>query len=111
MLGVTTGCLEGARTLATSDAWPLSEQQLVNCGTVDSGCNGELMDNIFAFTEENAMYREEDYRDTASKDTCWASGRTVEITQRCVAEYKAVSSDSTHVLMWTVVYQPVRIAR
>ena len=30
----------------------LSEQQLVDCGTVDSACNDEFMDNAFAFCRE-----------------------------------------------------------
>ena len=32
---------------------PLSEQQLVDCGVVDSGCDYELMNNAFASTEES----------------------------------------------------------
>ena len=30
----------------------LSEQQLVDCGTVDSACNDEFVDNAFAFCRE-----------------------------------------------------------
>ena len=38
----------GAWFLATNNLLPSSEQQLVNCDTVDSSCNGELMDNASA---------------------------------------------------------------
>ena len=31
---------------------PSSEQQLVDCVTVDSGCNDELTNNGFAFQQE-----------------------------------------------------------
>merc|ERR1712136_224941 len=55
----TTGSLEGAWFIATGDLSPLSEQQLVDCDTVDSGCNGGPMDNGFAFAEKNAMCTED----------------------------------------------------
>ena len=50
--------LEGAWFLATNNLLPSSEQQLVKCDTVDSGCNGELMDNASASAKKNAMWTE-----------------------------------------------------
>merc|ERR1711991_17214 len=62
----TTGSLEGAWFIATGDLSPLSEQQLVDCDTVDSGCNGGLMDDGFAFAEKNAMCTEDSYSYTCT---------------------------------------------
>merc|ERR1712227_13151 len=73
------------------DLSPLSEQQLVDCDTVDSGCNGGLMDNGFAFAEKNAMCTEDSYSYTARKGTCKASSCTVGLAQGSVTGYKDVS--------------------
>merc|ERR1712209_276803 len=75
------------------DLSPLSEQQLVDCDTVDSGCNGGLMDNGFAFAEKNAMCTEDSYSYTARKGTCKASSCTVGLSQGSVTGYKDVSID------------------
>ena len=37
---------------------PLSEQQLVDCITVDSACNGELTNNGFAFDKKSTLCTE-----------------------------------------------------
>jgi len=106
----TTGSLEGAWFIATGDLSPLSEQQLVDCDTVDSGCNGGLMDNGFAFAEKNAMCTEDSYSYTARKGTCKASSCTVGLAQGSVTGYKDVSTDSEQALMSAVAQQPVSIA-
>ena len=49
-----TGHIEDARSLATGSLQPLSKQQLVICDMVDSGCNGEFMNNAFV-SAENVM--------------------------------------------------------
>jgi len=43
----TTGGIEGQWFLAGHELVALSEQEFVSCDTIDSGCNGGLMDNAY----------------------------------------------------------------
>ena len=95
--------------MATNNLLPSIEQQLVDCDTVDSGCNGELMDNASASAKKNAMWTGTGHSYITTKGTCMASSRTAEITQGSVAEYKVVFTDSAHVLMSTVAQHSVPI--
>ena len=48
----------------------LSEQILVDCDTLDSGCNGGLMEYAFTWLKENGIETEEDYPYTGKKGKC-----------------------------------------
>jgi len=58
----TTGAVEGAYFLKYGKLVSFSEQDLVSCDKVDSGCNGGLMDNAFDWIERNGgLCTEADY--------------------------------------------------
>jgi len=66
----TTGSLEGAHFIKTGQLVSLSEQQLVDCSTENSGCNGGSMDLAFQYTESAPLEPESEYPYTAQDGTC-----------------------------------------
>ena len=68
----------------------------MNCITVDSACNDELMNNGFAFAVKNATWTEANhsYRCLATEGTCKASYCDVELAQASVTGYRGVSNDN-----------------
>jgi len=69
----STGALEGAHHLATGNLVSLSESNLVNCSTQNSGCNGGLMDLAFDYCKTNPLMTEADWPYSPSKEFlgCW----------------------------------------
>jgi C1A family cysteine protease len=57
----TTGAVEGAEAIATGKLQSFSEQQLVDCSTQNSGCNGGLMDYAFKYIETAPLELEANY--------------------------------------------------
>merc|ERR1712070_95532 len=66
----TTGAVEGAEQIATGTLTSYSEQQLVDCSTANSGCNGGLMDLAFKYIETAPLETESDYPYTGRAGTC-----------------------------------------
>ena len=67
----TMGNLEGLYASKIGVCKPFSEQQLVDCDTSDSGCNGGLMEYAFVFLKNlGCINLEEDYPYTGRKGTC-----------------------------------------
>merc|ERR1712087_964678 len=105
----TTGSIEGAWEIASGKLVSISEQQFVDCDTVDSGCNGGLMDNGFKYAEGNALCTEQSYPYNAKKSQCAKQNCTIAIPQGGVTGYKDVA-DSEQALMSALNQQPVSIA-
>ena len=79
----------------------------MDCITVDSACNDELMRNGFDFAGKNAICTEANYRYIcfATKGTCKASYCNVELAHGSVKVYRGVPADSEQALMSAVAQQ------
>jgi len=66
----TTGAVEGAMFIKYGKLESYSEQQLVDCSTVNSGCNGGLMDYAFEYIETAPLEYENDYTYDARRHRC-----------------------------------------
>jgi len=57
----TTGALEGLNYVSNKDSTPLSEQQLVDCSHLNSGCGGGYMPLAFQYAAAAGICSEDDY--------------------------------------------------
>jgi C1A family cysteine protease len=80
----------GAKTVSTL----FSEQELVDCDTQSSGCNGGLMDFAFEYLEKNGFCTEEQYPYTARDGTCSASKCTSGPMDKAFTDIPAKNEDS-----------------
>ncbi|EPS57605.1 cysteine proteinase, partial [Genlisea aurea] len=103
------GSVESINAIKTGKLISLSEQELVDCDTTDSGCSGGLMDNAFAFIIKNGgIDTESDYPYTAQDGTC----NKVKLNTKVVtiSGYVDVTPNSESALQAAVANQPVSVA-
>lgn len=104
----TTGSVEGAWAIAKNQLVSLSEQDLVDCSTQDSGCDGGLMDNAFQdIIKMGGLESESAYPYTAQTGTCQFNKKMVVAT---ISSYKDVTPNNNQALMSAVAQQPVSVA-
>jgi C1A family cysteine protease len=105
----TTGAIEGAYFIKYGKLYSLSEQELVDCDTVDSGCNGGLMDNAFTYVQKYGITTESSYPYTAVQGTCKST--TPVIPPGVVKGFVDVlPSGDENALAAAVAQQPVSVA-
>jgi C1A family cysteine protease len=109
----TTGSMEGAYFIKNGkmpSSTGFSEQNLVSCDTVDSACNGGLMDNAFKWIKTNGgLATEADYpyvSGNGNVPTCNSGIKTVSLSP----SYTDVQEGSVSAMMSAVAKQPVSIA-
>jgi len=57
----TTGSIEAHHAIKTGELLVLSESQLIDCDTLDSGCNGGKAHRAISWTADHALETEADY--------------------------------------------------
>lgn len=108
-----TGALEGAYQIKYGSLISFSEQNLVSCDSVDSACNGGLMDNAFSWTKSNGgLCTESGYPytsgTTGQKGTCTTT--CAKNTLVSPKSYTDVAKNSDSALMTALAQQPVSVA-
>jgi len=123
----TTGAMEGAVSVTHGTQWTsgtsatptnsatwegYSEQQLVDCDKIDSGCNGGWMDRAFGYIQRaGGVCAEGDYPytsgTTASAGSC---GSCTKVSGVTVSSYTDVTPGDVNSLMAAVEKQPTAIA-
>lgn len=87
----STGGMEGGWQIATGSLKSLSEQQLVDCSTQNSGCNGGSMALAFNYESGQNVCSEASYPYTAADGSCKTSCTTA-IAQGGITGYKSVGN-------------------
>ena len=108
-----TGALEGAYQIKYGTLISFSEQNLVSCDTIDSACNGGLMDNAFSWTKSNGgLCTESGYPytsgSTGQKGTCLTT--CAKNTAVAPKSFTDVAKNSDSALMTALALQPVSVA-
>ena len=108
-----TGALEGAYQIKYGSLVSFSEQNLVSCDTIDSACNGGLMDNAFSWTKSNGgLCTESGYPytsgTTGQKGTCYTT--CSKNTAVAPKSFTDIAKNSDSALMTALAQQPVSVA-
>ncbi|WVZ87624.1 hypothetical protein U9M48_034233 [Paspalum notatum var. saurae] len=106
------GAVEGINKIATGgELVTLSEQELVDCSKngQNSGCNGGMMDDAFAFIVRNGgIDTDEDYPYTARDGKCDLAKRSRRVVS--IDGFEDVPRNDEKSLQKAVAHQPVTVA-
>ncbi|XP_027911943.1 zingipain-2-like [Vigna unguiculata] len=105
----TVAATEGIYQITTGKLVSLSEQELVDCDTVDQGCDGGLMEDGFEFIIKNGgITSEANYPYTGVNGTCDTKKEASPEAQ--IKGYEAVPANSEESLQKAVANQPVSVS-
>jgi C1A family cysteine protease len=71
--------VESAYAIKSQNLLSLSEQQLVDCDTVNEGCNGGLMQIAFNYIKDNGIEKSDDYPYKAKDGNCKYDAKKVAV--------------------------------
>jgi cathepsin F len=104
----TTGNAEGVNFVARGDLTSLSEEQLVECDTLDHGCDGGYMTNAYESIEKmGGLETEQDYPYKGLfYKTCHMNESSVRVT---IDSYTTLPTNETQIAQYVVENGPVSI--
>jgi cathepsin F len=104
----TVANIEGVGAVETGKLLDLSEQQLVDCDTADSGCNGGLPSNAFQFMIDQGMGLEGEtaYPYTAADGSCHDAKAQ---EKAFITAWHQISTDETQIASSLQQYGPLSI--
>ncbi|CAO2036968.1 unnamed protein product [Urochloa humidicola] len=105
------GSVEGINQIVTGELVTLSEQELVDCSKngQNSGCNGGMMDDAFAFiTSNGGIDTDEDYPYTARDGKCDLAKKARRVVS--IDGFEDVPRYDEKSLQKAVAHQPVTVA-
>ncbi len=97
--------IESAYAIQHKKLYNLSEQQLVDCSSRDSGCNGGLMDNVFTYATQTALCESTAYPYTAQDGQCHVCEGKVR-----VKDYVDIYSQNEEDILKALLKQPISVA-
>jgi len=101
------GAIESINAIYTGELFSLSEQELVDCDTLDLGCDGGTMDDAFEFAMQHGLTLESVYPYKGWDDRC--NSRKEKLYYGTIDGYKDVKQ-TEHALKKAVAQQPVSVA-
>ncbi|KAK9054554.1 hypothetical protein SSX86_025632 [Deinandra increscens subsp. villosa] len=106
----TVVAVEGINQINTKELVPLSEQELIDCDTLENqGCNGGLMDLAFDYIKKRGGLTKEDYYPyTAADGRCDSKKENAAVVS--IDGHEDVPKNDEGSLMKAVAHQPVAVA-
>ena len=104
------GALEGVMSISSGKLVDLSEQQVVDCDTVDQGCHGGLMTNAFDYVMENGgLCSSDSYSYTGRSGECMTTDCDI-IPESKISGCVDITGGGEDGLRFAVAGQPVSVA-
>ncbi|KAJ8921571.1 hypothetical protein NQ315_010476 [Exocentrus adspersus] len=103
----STGALEGAYARRTGSLVSFSEQNLVDCCSANSGCNGGAMQYAYDYIRDNGIETEGDYPYSATQGGCQFNAG-ISVTR--VAGYVSIPQDENALLDAVANAGPIAVA-
>jgi cathepsin F len=106
----TTGNVEGQNFLVNKKLISLSEEQLVDCDTVDQGCNGGLPSNAYQYImKAGGIDTEANYPYTAGGGSGGSCAYNPSQSVLTVKGWTALPTDETKLAAWLYTNGPISI--